>query len=173
MSSGDPASIKRERVLGISFFNGTATGAVEHLKRTGGVAVMPAAPALTKLNYDADYRIALQKADLVLADSELLVLLWRLASRRRLNKISGIAYLKCLLSDWATEKTETLFWIVSSDAAKRNAIAWLHEASFQVDPADCYVADRETPEHAHACAVIEHDRAAVGRRRLRGANSRR
>ena len=102
MPSGDSTLIDHERVLGISFFNGTPAEAVEHLKLTGGLAVMPAAPALIKLNYDTDYRLALQKADLALADSSLLVLLWKLARRRRLNKISGITYLKCLLRDCET-----------------------------------------------------------------------
>ena len=150
MPSGDSTSIDHERVLGISFFNGTPAAAVEHLKLTGGLAVIPAAPALIKLNYDPDYRIAMQKADLALADSGLLVLLWKLVRRRLLRKISGIAYLKCLLSDCETRKDEKLFWIVSSDTAKRKAIAWLQGRSFPIDADDCYVADREAPEHAHA-----------------------
>jgi len=124
-------------VLGVSFFNGTAVEAVQHLRRTGGLAVMPASPALIKLNYDTEYRLALQKADLALADSGLLVLLWRLTSGRRLRKISGITYLKCLLADCETRKSEKLFWIVSSDAAKRKAITWLHSRGVPINPHDC------------------------------------
>jgi len=142
--------IDHERVLGISFFNGTPVEALERIKHTGGLAVMPAAPALVKLNYDRDYRAALQKADLALADSGLLVILWRLARRRVFRKISGIAYLKCLLADCETRKNEKLFWIVSSDAAKRKAMAWSHGRTLPIDAADCYVVDRETPEQAHA-----------------------
>src|SRR6266481_5068756 len=89
MPSSDSTSSDHDRVLGISFFNGTAVQAVEHLKGTGGLAVMPASPALIKLNYDTEYRLALQKADLALPDSGLLVLLWRLTSGRRLRKISA------------------------------------------------------------------------------------
>ncbi len=150
MLSSDSTSSDHDRVLGISFFNGTAAQAVEHLKGTGGLAAMPASPALIKLNYDTEYRLALQKADLALADSGLLVLLWRLVSRRRLRKISGITYLKCLLVDCQTRKNEKLFWIVSSDAAKHKAITWLRGRGFPIDPDDCYVADREAQEHAHA-----------------------
>src|SRR5438552_14302959 len=123
MLSSNSTSSDHDRVLGISFFNGTAAQAVEHLKGTGGLAVMPASPALIKLNYDTEYRLALQKADLALADSGLLVLLWRLVSGRRLRKISGITYLKCLLAD-CEQKNEKLFWIVSSAAAKHKAITW-------------------------------------------------
>src|SRR6266478_7244711 len=126
MPSSDSTSSDHDRVLGISFFNGTAVEAVEHLKGTGGLAAMPASPALIKLNYDTEYRLALQKADLALADSGLLVLLWRLISGRRLRKISGITYLKCLLADCETQKNGKLFWIVSSEAAKRRAINWFY-----------------------------------------------
>ena len=111
---------------------------------------MPASPALIKLNYDTEYRLALQKADLALADSGLLVLLWRLARGRRLRKISGITYLKCLLADCETRKNEKLFWIVSSAAAKNKAITWLRGRGVPIAPDDCYVADREKQEHAHA-----------------------
>ena len=137
-------------MLGISFFNGTAAEAVKLLTHKGGLAVMPVSPALIKLNYDTEYRLALQKADVALADSGLLVLLWRLASGRRLRKISGIAYLKCLLIECENRKNEKLFWIVSSEAAKQKAITWLRGRGFAVNPEDCYVADRETQEHAHA-----------------------
>jgi len=150
MLSRDSTSSDHDRVLGISFFNGTAGQAVEHLKGTGGLAVMPASPALIKLNYDTEYRLALQKADLALADSGLLVLLWRLVSGRRLRKISGITYLKCLVADCETRKNEKLFWIVSSAAAKHKAITWFHGRGVPINPDDCYVADREEQEHAHA-----------------------
>ena len=150
MVSGESTSIDDERVLGITFFNGTGPEAVENFKRKGGLAVMPASPALIKLNYDTEYRLALQKADLALADSGLLTLLWRLVTGRHLKKISGISYLKSLLADCETRKNEKLFWVVSSEASKRKAITWLRGSSFPVDEADCYVADREAQEHAHA-----------------------
>ena len=63
-----------ERILGISFFNGSVEEAVERHLSNGGAVVVPASPALVKLNYDQAYRSALQQADLVLPDSELLAL---------------------------------------------------------------------------------------------------
>src|SRR5205823_14876045 len=134
MLSSDSTSSDHDRVLGISFFNGTAVEAVQHLRRTGGLAVMPASPALIKLNYDTDYRLALQKADLALADSGLLVLLWRLASGRRLRKISGITYLKCLLADCESRKNEKLYWIVPSAAAKHKALNSFHGRGVENNP---------------------------------------
>ena len=76
-------SVAHERILGISFFNGTARSAVEHFRQIGGYMVAPASPALVKLNYDEEYRRALQQADLAIADSELLALVWKAATGRK------------------------------------------------------------------------------------------
>src|SRR5207249_8303652 len=113
--------------------------AVDRARKNGGVVAIPASPALLKLKYDEEYRLALQRADLVLADSELLALLWRLVSGRRLKKISGISYLKCLLADSEVRQKEKLFLIVASNAAKSKAINWLRERGFLIDPGDCNV----------------------------------
>jgi len=145
-----PPPAAHERILGVSFFNGTAGDAVNHARRKGGLIVIPAAPALIKLKYDEEYRLALQRADLVLADSELLALLWRIVSRRRLKKISGISYLKCLLADSEIPKKEKLFLVVSSDAAKCKAIDWLRERGFPIDPDDCHVAGAAPHGQEHA-----------------------
>jgi exopolysaccharide biosynthesis WecB/TagA/CpsF family protein len=128
-----------ERVLGISFFNGDVRDAVDHLKRTGGFMVVPASPALLKLNHDESYRHALQQADLALADSALLTILWKIATGRTLRKISGLAYLKCLLEREISEK-QSAFWVVSSEAAKTKADQWLHNNGYPVTQDDFYVA---------------------------------
>jgi len=134
----------------VLFFNGSASDAVNHARHAGGLVVIPAAPALLKLNYDEDYRLALQRADLVLADSEFLALLWRLVSGRRLKKISGISYLKCLLADSEVRQKEKLFVIVSSNAAKSKAIDWLRERGFPIDLEDCHAAGAAPHEQEHA-----------------------
>jgi N-acetylglucosaminyldiphosphoundecaprenol N-acetyl-beta-D-mannosaminyltransferase len=139
-----------ERILGISFFSGSARDAVDRARRDGGVVAMPASPALLKLKYDQEYRLALQRADLVLADSELLALLWRVVSRRRLKKISGISYLKCLLANSELQKKEKLFLIVSSDAAKTKAIRWLRQNGFAIKIDDCSVVDAAAHGQEHA-----------------------
>jgi exopolysaccharide biosynthesis WecB/TagA/CpsF family protein len=134
----------------VLFFNGSARDAVERARHDGGLVVIPAAPALIKLNYDQDYRLALQRADLVLADSGLLTLLWWLVGGGRLKKISGISYLKCLLADSEIPKKEKLFLVVSSDAAKCKAIDWLRERGFPIDPDDSHVAGAAAHEQEHA-----------------------
>src|SRR5437667_7574933 len=142
--------ITHERILGVSFFSGSVRDAVERARQAGGVIAIPASPALLKLKYDEEYRLVLQRADLVLADSELLALLWKLVSGRRLKKISGISYLKCLLADSDARKREKLFLIVASDIAKSKAINWLRERGFQIDQEDCHVIGAASHGEEHA-----------------------
>ena len=52
-----------DRVLGISFFTGPVVEAVERHVQNGGYLVIPAAPPLIKLNYDEEYRRAMQSAE--------------------------------------------------------------------------------------------------------------
>jgi hypothetical protein len=106
---------------------------------------MLASPALIKLNYDSEYRLALQKADLALADSGLLVLLWRLTSRRRLKKISGISYLKCLFADCETRKNEKLLGSWRRRLPNARRLPGSAGRGFAIEPKDCYVADRDSP----------------------------
>jgi exopolysaccharide biosynthesis WecB/TagA/CpsF family protein len=126
--NADP--ITREQVLGVRFFNGTANKALDYFMQVGGYMVAPVSPGLIKLKYDKEYRRALQEADVVLADSAFLVILWRLATGRVLSKISGVAYLKNLLESGVMEDSANSFWVVRSDAAKEKAIKWFGEHGF-------------------------------------------
>jgi len=153
MSGGDPipvVSAAHERILGVPFFSGSADDAVKYIRQIGGLVVIPAAPALLKLRYDEDYRLALQKADVVLADSGLLTLLWRLVGGGCLKKTSGIAYLKCLIADSEVREKERLFLIVSSDTAKDRAFDWLRKRGFPIDRGDCHVVKAGTYGQEHA-----------------------
>ncbi|HEV2095383.1 MAG TPA: hypothetical protein VGQ82_02665, partial [Chthoniobacterales bacterium] len=58
---------KTVRILGVRFFDGSAEEAVERLCSTGGYVVVPAAPALVRIESDEDYRRALVQADLAIA----------------------------------------------------------------------------------------------------------
>ena len=140
-----------EQILGIRFFNGGPADAVEQLAHTGGYMVVPASPALINLKYEEDYRRALQNADLALADSGLLVVLWRIATGRKLSKVSGIAYLKCLLQRDDLRRAGNSFWIVSSDDAKDKAIEWLRQRDVHLNQGDFHVAvRRHDPAEEHA-----------------------
>ena len=71
-----------ETILGVRFFNGSVDEAVDSLSSSGGLLVVPAAPALVKLQKDAEYRRALTSAEMAIADSGAMVLLWKLFTGR-------------------------------------------------------------------------------------------
>ena len=128
-----------DRVLGISFFTGTVAEAVERHGANGGYVVIPAAPALLKLNYDEDYRRAMQSADLALADSGFLVLLARAATGGRLQNISGISYFKHLLEQGGIRAGKNVFWVFASDHAKEKAAGWLGNRGLRLEDRHCFV----------------------------------
>ncbi|MEN3368657.1 MAG: N-acetylglucosaminyldiphosphoundecaprenol N-acetyl-beta-D-mannosaminyltransferase [Verrucomicrobiota bacterium] len=142
MSSGVAAgsSERFQQILGIRFFDGTPAGAVAYLKRVGGYVVVPAAPALVKLRYDEAFRAALVQSDLAIADSGLMVLLWKLFERRRISRISGLAYLKRLLELREIHEAGKAFWILPAASAAESAKKWLRDAGFGVSDEDFYIA---------------------------------
>jgi N-acetylglucosaminyldiphosphoundecaprenol N-acetyl-beta-D-mannosaminyltransferase len=131
-----------ERVLGLRFFTGTVAEAVERHSRDGGCLVIPAAPALIKLNYDQGYRNAMHNADLALADSGLLVLLARFALGRQLTRISGIGYFTTLLAQ--AELPENTLWLFASESARQHAADWLRPSGTNIDASNSFVAAAPT-----------------------------
>ena len=85
------------QILGIRFFNGDVDEAVAFMHRHGGYLVAPSGTCFTRLREDEPYRRAMLSADLAIADSGLMVVLWRLLRRQNVQRISGLKYLKHLL----------------------------------------------------------------------------
>ena len=130
-----------ETILGIHFFNGTVDEAVDVMSRNGGLLVVPAAPALMKLQTDEGYRRALVSADMAIADSGAMVLLWRIFTGRRVERISGLKFLKHLVARLGSRPNERVLWIVPSEAAHERTIDWLRHVNL-TGTADFYVAPR-------------------------------
>jgi UDP-N-acetyl-D-mannosaminuronic acid transferase (WecB/TagA/CpsF family) len=130
-----------EQILGISFFNGTVDEAVDVMSTNGGLLVVPAGPALVKLESDEGYRQALVSADMAIADSGAMVLLWRIFTGRRVERISGLKFLKRLVARLASRPDERVLWIVPSEAAHERTITWLRSVNL-TGTADFYVAPR-------------------------------
>jgi UDP-N-acetyl-D-mannosaminuronic acid transferase (WecB/TagA/CpsF family) len=134
-----------ETILGVHFFNGTVEEAVDVMSRDGGLLVVPAAPALVKLQSDEGYRRALMSADMAIADSGAMVLLWKIFTGRRVERISGLKFLKHLVVRLSSRPNEHVLWIVPSEAAHQKTIEWLRHANL-TGTADFYVAPRYDPE---------------------------
>src|SRR5271170_1296144 len=86
------------RILGIDFFDGTAQAAID-IMRSGGLLVVPAAPALKDLDCSHEYRESLLNADLAIADSSFMVLIWNFLQPNPIQRLSGLEYLRELLRE--------------------------------------------------------------------------
>jgi N-acetylglucosaminyldiphosphoundecaprenol N-acetyl-beta-D-mannosaminyltransferase len=129
-----------EQILGVRFFNGSGTDAVEYISRIGGYAVVPAAPAFANVHRDQDYRRALVESDLTIADSGFMVFLWRALRRRKVVRISGLRYLRILLDKRELRERGRLFLILPSEMARVKALRLLRKEGYEITAADTYIA---------------------------------
>ena len=147
-----------ETILGIKFFNGTVEEAVDTMSANGGLLVVPAAPALVKVREDEGYRRAVTSADLVIADSGAMVLLWKVFTGRSVERISGLKFLKRLVARLASHPDERVLWVVPSEGAHEKTIAWLQSVNL-TGSADFYVAPRYAREVRDDALVQEIDQS--------------
>lgn len=127
-------------ILGVTFKVGPGPDIVDHVCATGGLVVVPSAPVLVGLAEDASLREAVIGADTAITDSGLMVLLWRLFKGQKLERVSGLEYLKLLLARPENKQPGALFFVMPGEAAKARNLAWLQREGFHVTAADCYVA---------------------------------
>jgi N-acetylglucosaminyldiphosphoundecaprenol N-acetyl-beta-D-mannosaminyltransferase len=127
------------QILGVRFFVGKASQAVD-LLRGGGLLVVPGAPALKNLPEDHAYREALMEADLAIADSSLMVMVWNLVQRDNIQRLSGLEYLAELLKQPAVKKPGGCFWIMASRQSAEKNLVWLRQRDIEVHPEDIYIA---------------------------------
>jgi exopolysaccharide biosynthesis WecB/TagA/CpsF family protein len=127
------------QILGVHFFVGGAQRAIE-LLRNGGLLVVPAAPALKTLAEDSSYREALLGADVAIADSALMVMVWNFLQKDDIPRLSGLKYLRELLTRSDVWKPGRSFWIMANEASATRNLAWLAEQGIEVRAEDMYVA---------------------------------
>jgi exopolysaccharide biosynthesis WecB/TagA/CpsF family protein len=152
-----------QQILGVPFFVGPIGEAVAKISRTGGVVVVPAAPAMVKLRYENEqYRRALAEADFAIADSGLMVLLWKILKRKNVTRISGLAYLKHLIKEPSFREPGKTVCVLPKEAAKEKTLAWSGNENLEIAVEDCYVAPRYGPtaEDRQLLAMIHNRRPA-------------
>lgn len=132
-------------ILGISFFIGTAAQAVERM-REGGLLVVPAAPALKDIETNAAYREALLNADLAIADSAYMVLVWNWLQHDSIRRLSGLEYLVELLKQPEVRQPGSVFWIMASPLSAERNLRWLAEQGIDVQEDCVYLAPMYTGE---------------------------
>ncbi len=127
------------RILGIDFFSGSAQDAIATL-RQGGLLVVPAAPALKDIDRNPGYREALLGADLALADSAFMVLIWNRLQAESIRRLSGLEYLRELLLQQDVRQPGNTLWIMASAESSQRNLAWLGEQGIDVPEENVYIA---------------------------------
>lgn len=130
-----PVEGDHRTILGVQFFIGTAAQAVERM-RSGGLLVVPAAPALKDLETNAAYREALVNADLAITDSAYMVMVWNRLQHDSIRRVSGLEYLRELLKQEDVRQPGNTLWIMASPASAELNLAWLAEQGIEV-PQEC------------------------------------
>ncbi len=127
--------VDERQILGVNFFVGDAQGAIERIAG-GGLLVVPAAPALKDIASNDMYREALVNADLAIADSAFMVLIWNLLQRDSIPRLSGLKYLRELLRYPEVCVSGNTLWVMAGSASASKNLEWLHSKGISVPP-DC------------------------------------
>jgi len=130
------------QILGIRFFNGDVDEALGSMFCHGGFLVAPSGTCFARLREDESYQRAVLAADLAIADSGLMVVLWRLLRGESVERISGLKYLKHLLGKLKGEGNREVFWILPTERARQKLLDWSGLESFSIKRENCYVAPR-------------------------------
>ena len=134
--------ISTTQVLGIQFFNGDVDEAVQSMVLRGGFLIAPSGTCFARLREDERYRCAVLAADLVLADSGLMVVMWRVIQHERLQRISGLKYVKHLLAKLKIEENANVVWVLPTEDAKVKLVEWSRRELFPTRNDNCYIAPR-------------------------------
>jgi len=127
------------QILGLNFFTGNASEAVDRMSH-GGLLVVPSAPTLKDLRTNLKYREAALNADLLIADSSFMVLIWNWMDGQRIKRVSGLAYLRELLNRPDVRAPGATFWIMANPESARRNTQWLHSRGLVISPDDVYIA---------------------------------
>ena len=154
--------ISTRQILGIPFFNGDVDEAIASLEQRGGLLIAPSGTCFARLREDERYRRAVIGADLAIADSGLMVVMWRLLQRQNVQRISGFKYLRHLLRKLKGEENKEVFWILPTEGAQQKLLDWSRREVFSINRENCYVAPRygSDVKDRDLLALIEQHRPA-------------
>lgn len=147
------------QILGLHFLNGSAQEAVERVSETGGVLVVPAAPAMVRLRSDEIYRKAMQSADYAIADSGLMALTWKILKRQKVERVSGLAYLQRLIARPEFKEPRRTVFVLPNASSQNKLLEWASKNHLPINADDCYVAPQ------YSLAVEDRELLAMLERR--------
>jgi N-acetylglucosaminyldiphosphoundecaprenol N-acetyl-beta-D-mannosaminyltransferase len=151
-----------QQILGISFFDGEVDEAIEVMLERGGFLVAPSGTCFARLREDESYRRAILAANLAIADSGLMVLMWRLLRHQKILRVSGLRYLRQLLAKLKREGITEIFWVLPGERARQKLLDWSRREGFVIKIGNCPVAPQYglEIEDRHLIAMIEQNRPA-------------
>jgi N-acetylglucosaminyldiphosphoundecaprenol N-acetyl-beta-D-mannosaminyltransferase len=154
--------IPTRQILGVQFFNGDVDEAVALMSRHGGFLVAPSGTCFARLREDESYRRAVLAADVAIADSGLMVVLWRWLRHEKVQRISGLKYLKHLLAQLKGRGMTDVFWIQPTEVAQQKLFDWSARKAFPVVSENSYVAPRYGSDVAdrNLLSLIDQQRPA-------------
>jgi exopolysaccharide biosynthesis WecB/TagA/CpsF family protein len=154
--------IPTKQILGIRFFNGDIDEAIASMFQHGGFLVAPSGTCFARLREDEIYRRAVLAADLAIADSGLMVVLWRLLQGENVERVSGLKYVKHLLSKLQGDGTGQVFWVLPGERARQKLVDWSRREVFPIKTENCYVAPGYglRIEDRNLLALVERQRPA-------------
>jgi len=146
-----------QQILGIRFFDGKVDQAIEVMLERGGFLVAPSGTCFARLRDDESYRRAMLAGDLAIADSGLMVLMWRLLRHKKIRRISGLSYLRHLVVKLKGEGSTEIFWVLPSERARQKLLEWARREGFATKIDNCYVAPQygRQIEDRHLPALVE------------------
>jgi len=75
-------------------------------------------------------------ADVAIADSAFMVLLWNWLEGDRISRLSGLKYLRALLHQDDVRTPGNTFWVMAGSKSSEKNLAWLHSEGIEV-PSEC------------------------------------
>ena len=127
------------KILGIDFIDGTANDVVNILK-SGGLLVVPAAPALSNIKEDPGYYKALLSADVVIPDSGYMTLLWNIFHKKKVKRISGLEFLISFFKDKQVKASSELLLVDPRVSEAHHNLNYLKNAGFNLADYTSYLA---------------------------------
>jgi UDP-N-acetyl-D-mannosaminuronic acid transferase (WecB/TagA/CpsF family) len=106
----------------------------------GGLVVAPSAPVLVALQGNEELREAVTNADIAIADSGLMVILWRVLHGRKMIRVSGLEYLRQLLAKPIFTEPNSAVWVMPNARARRKLFLWLPSIGIPASDDTCYLA---------------------------------
>jgi len=127
-------------ILGIPFIHGKVEDVFAYLNEKGGLLTVPAAPNLATIPKDKLYYKSLLESDIVIPDSGLMVLMWKLISFKPINKISGLLFMNHFLDCLSIVEQKKIFLINPNEAEGEINRAFLNKRGLNITKDNIYAA---------------------------------